>query len=117
MLMGGGGMEPEADSGHRIQTAVESTAAKVVTRVVVPILLAIIGVFVMRLVAEQDAQGAEQDAQGDDIVSIKQAQAVTNTLLSERVIRQVDTNTGKINAHDAEIADLKSRVSGLERAQ
>lgn len=112
MLMPGAGtgMEGEAAVPHRLQDAVESTAAKVITRVVVPILLAIIGFFVIRLVAEQDTQG-------DDIVAIKQAQAVTNTLLAERVIRQIDTNTAVNASQQREINDLKTRVSVLERSK
>lgn len=112
MLAPGPGVDVgrESEPPHRLQDAVESTAAKVVTRMVVPALLTIIGFFVIRLVAEQDTQG-------DDIVAIKQAQAVTNTLLAERVIRQVDTNTAVNASQQREINDLKTRVSVLERSK
>lgn len=110
MLVPGPGVGEGVEQPHRLQDAVESTTAKFITRVVVPILLSVIGFFVIRLVAEQDTQG-------EDIVAIKQAQAVTNTLLAERVIRQIDANTA-INAEQSnKLNELETRVSVLERAR
>lgn len=95
--------------GHRLQAAADSTAARVMNRLVSPvvgIMLTIIGFFLVRTL--NDVAANQQD-QGRDIAQVKSDLRNINTRLDEGVIRQVNANTQQITDHER-------RIQAIERA-
>lgn len=93
-------------SAHRMERAAESTFAKVLTRFGMPVMLAVIGWF---LIQANNRIEATQASQGKDITQIKSDVRDVNTRLDAQVIRQVDSNTKHIDK-------LEDRVQTLERS-
>jgi DNA polymerase elongation subunit (family B) len=91
----------------RLERATESTFAKVLARFAVPVLLAIVGWFVVRGI---DRVEAKQDAQGVDIVAIKSDIRDVNTRLDAQVLRQVEHNTQAIQKHEERLQVLERTV-------
>lgn len=104
--------DPSDGRRHVVQDVVESTAAKVIARAVVPMLLAIIGFFLLRtlntVADNQERQQTRQEEQGRDIAQVKSDVRVMTTRLDEGIVRQVNSNTQKID-------DLDRRTQLLER--
>ena len=95
--------------GHRLQAAADSTAARVMNRLVSPvvgIMLTIIGFFLVRTL--NDVAASQQD-QGRDIAQVKSDLRNINTRLDEGVIRQVNANTQLLTEHER-------RIQAIERA-
>jgi hypothetical protein len=89
---------------HRVEDAIESTTAKVFARLLLPIMLSLIGFFMLRTL---NGLQSSVDEQGKDIAQIKSDVRDVNTRLDERIIRTVDSNTRRIDA-------LEDRVSAVE---
>lgn len=106
--------DPDDGKRHVVQDVVESTAAKVFARAVVPVLLAIIGFFLVRTLNEvadnQRASAQTQADQGRDISQLKSDMRVVTTRLDEGVIRQVTGNTQRIDDHEKRIQLLERTV-------
>lgn len=95
--------------GHRLQAAADSTAAKVVNRLVSPVigvLITVIGFFLVRTLNDVAANQLEQ---GRDLAQVKSDVRNINTRLDEGVIRQVNANTQQITDHE-------HRIQAIERA-
>lgn len=102
--------------GHRLQAAADSTAARVMNRLVSPvvgIMLTIIGFFLARSlndVADAQRLSAEKaEAQSQDLAQLKSDVRVITTRIDEGVIRQV-------NAYTQQVADHERRIQAIERA-
>jgi TolA-binding protein len=97
--------------GHRLEAAAESTFAKLVARFGTPILLAIIGWFLVGTVGRMEHAQREQSAvlteQGKRITEIQRDVAVLSTRMDERVIRQVDANSKQIENHEERLRFLE----------
>ena len=99
----------QSDDGqrHRVRELVESTGAMFTTRVVTPALLvALIGVVVW---IGQSAL-SKQEEQRDDIAQIKSDLRDLNTRMTEGVIRQVNSNTERLNDHERRLQYLQGAV-------
>lgn len=108
--------DAEDPQAHRLLAAAESTTAKVMNRLLTPVLalvLAVLGFFAVRLLndvaANQRQQADNQVQQGLDIAQVKSDVRNLNTRLDEGIIRQVNQNTQSMQ-------DLDRRVRVLERA-
>lgn len=86
----------------RLERAAESTFAKATARFIVPILLLAILGWISDVKSDIRALSQDLGAVKSDIRDV-------NTRLDERVLRQVDSNTGTI-------ADHEKRIQRLERA-
>ena len=99
---------------HRVLELVESTGAKVFARGVVPVLLAIIGFFLVRTLNQvadnQQRQDARNEEQARDMAQVKSDVRVITTRLDEGVVRQVNTNTQTIQAHEQRLQVLERTV-------
>ncbi|HET7655750.1 MAG TPA: hypothetical protein VFK18_01985 [Luteimonas sp.] len=90
---------------HRLEAAAESTLAKWISRFGVPALLAVLGWFLIRTT---DRIETTQARQGEDIAQVKADVRVLGARLDEGVIRQVESNSKRIDG-------LEGRVNQLER--
>lgn len=106
--------DPDDGRSHRVLDTVESTWAKFFSRLLLPVLLAIIGFFLVRtlneVVANQEAQQQKQHEQGKDIMQMKSDIRVIGTRLDESVIRQIGDNREKIDDHEKRINALERKV-------
>lgn len=106
--------DPDDGRSHRVLDTVESTWAKFFSRLLLPVLLAIIGFFLVRtlneVVANQEAQQHKQDEQGKDIMQMKSDIRVIGTRLDENVIRQIGDNGKQIDDHEKRINALERKV-------
>ena len=97
---------------HRVLEAVESTQAKVIARVLVPLLLtALLGVsgfFGARLLRQLDSQG-------DDIAQVKSDMRVLSTRFDEVALRNVESNTARIGQGEKKDVEQDRRIEALER--
>lgn len=97
---------------HRVLDAVESTQAKLISRVLVPVLLAgLLGVsgFVgARLLRQLDSQGA-------DIAQVKSEVRVLSTRFDEVALRAVESNTARIGIVEKKDVEQDRRIDALER--
>lgn len=97
---------------HRVLDAVESTQAKVIARVLVPLLLtALLGVsgfFGGRLLRQLDTQG-------DDIAQVKSDVRVLSTRFDEVTLRNVESNTARIGSVEKRDVEQDRRIDALER--
>jgi NhaP-type Na+/H+ and K+/H+ antiporter len=93
--------------GHRLQAVAESTLAKSVSRFVVPVLITVIGWFLMRTT---DRIEVTQQKQGDDLAQVKSDVRDLGTRLDAQVIRQVETNTKRIDALDERVQKIEREV-------
>lgn len=100
-------MTDEHHPESRIERATESTFAKVLARFAVPLLLAIVGWFVVRGI---DRVESKQDLQGLDIVQIKSDVRDVNTRLDAQVLRQVEHNTKKLDDHEQRLQTIERSV-------
>lgn len=106
----------DTDDGqrHRVLEAVEDTWSKVLARWVLPGLVALlIGVvtWVGREALDQiKQQGVDIRTQGDDIVQVKSDVRVMATRLDEGIVRQVNSNTQKIDEHERRLQVLERTV-------
>lgn len=97
---------------HRVLEAVESTQAKLISRVLVPVLLtALLGVsaFVGARLLRQ------LDSQGDDIAQVKSDVRVLSTRFDEVTLRQVESNSSRIGQLEKKDVDQDRRIDALER--
>lgn len=97
---------------HRVLEAVESTQAKLISRVLVPVLLtALLGVsgFVGARLLRQ------LDSQGDDIAQVKSDVRVLSTRFDEVTLRQVESNTQRIGMTEKKDVEQDRRIDALER--
>ena len=106
--------DPDDGRSHVIQHAVESTGLKVVARVVVPALLAVLGFFLLRTLSNVE-EGQKSSAraiaeQGLDIGQVKSDVRNINTRLDEGVVRQVNANTSIIGEHEKRLQVLERTV-------
>lgn len=98
-------MEPaQHPQHHRVEDAIESTTAKAFARLLLPIMLSLIGFFMLRTL---NGLQSSSDEQSKDIAQIKSDVRDINTRLDERIIRNVESNTRRIDA-------LEDRVSAVE---
>lgn len=89
---------------HAIDRVVDSTAAKLI-KLVVPLLLGVVGFFLLRTLNKiEDGQ----TQQGNDIGQIRSDLRVVNTRLDEGVIRRIEDNA-------RETEELRRRVYRLEQ--
>lgn len=98
--------------GHRLQSAVDSTQAKFIARVIVPVLLAgLLGVsgFVGARLLRQ------LDSQGDDIAQVKSDVRVLSTRFDEVTLRNVESNTARIGLVEKKDVEQDRRIDALER--
>lgn len=99
--------DPEDLQAHRLQAAADSSTAKIVARLVMPALLSLLlGVSAYigtRLVDQLDAQGR-------DIASVRSDVRDLNTRMTEGVIRQVNSNSSRIDDHEKRIQTLERTV-------
>lgn len=97
---------------HRMLEAVESTQAKIISRVLVPVLLA-------GLLAVSGFVGGrllrQLDTQGDDIAQVKSDVRVLSTRFDEVTLRQVESHTSHIDALEKKDVDQDRRIDALER--
>lgn len=104
----------DTDDGkrHRLLEVVESTQAKFVARLVVPVLLSalvvISGFIGTRLLAQLDTQG-------NDIAQVKSDMRVLSTRFDEVALRQVASNTDRIGQVEKKDIDQDRRIDALER--
>lgn len=97
---------------HRLQAAVDSTQAKFIARVIVPVLLAgLLGVsgFVGARLLRQ------LDTQGDDIAQVKSDVRVLSTRFDEVTLRNVESNTTRIGLVEKKDLEQDRRLDALER--
>lgn len=97
---------------HRLQAAVDSTFAKVIARVLVPVLLAgLLGVsgFVGARLLRQ------LDTQGNDIAQVKSDVRVLSTRFDEVTLRNVESNTTRIGLVEKKDVEQDRRLDALER--
>ena len=91
-------------TGHRLERAADSSLAKIVTRLVTPMLLSALlfvsGYLGSRLVNQSDKQG-------DDIASMKSDIRDLNTRMTEGVIRQVASQSQRVDDHESRIQKLE----------
>lgn len=92
----------------------ESTAAKVFARAVVPVLLAIIGFFLVRTLNQvannQERQEARNEETSRDMAQVKSDVRVITTRLDEGVVRQVNNNTSTLQNHEQRLQVLERTV-------
>ena len=93
--------------GHRLEAAAESTLAKWVSRFGVPLLLGVIGWFLIRTT---DRIEQTQREQGADLAQVKSDVRDLNTRLDAQVIRQVETNTKRIDAMDERVRRIEQET-------
>ncbi len=98
--------------GHRLEGVAESTFAKLLNRLVMPVLFGLVTFFVSDMLKDirggQEVQGRAIADQGQAIAELKTEFRVLATRLDEVVIRQVNANTGQL-------ADHEQRIQALER--
>lgn len=97
---------------HRLESAVDSTQAKFIARVIVPVLLAgLLGVsgFVGARLLRQ------LDSQGDDIAQVKSDVRVLSTRFDEVTLRNVESNTARIGLVEKKDVEQDRRLDALER--
>lgn len=97
---------------HRVLEAVESTQAKLISRVLVPVLLTgLLGVsgFVGARLLHQ------LDSQGDDIAQVKSEVRVLSTRFDEVALRQVESNTQRIGMAEKKDVEQDRRLDAIER--
>ena len=101
----------DQNKGHRLEAAAESTFAKLVARFGTPILVSIIGWFLVgtnnRIEEGQREQKAATDLQGVAIAELKRDVAVLGTRMDERVIRQVELHSKQIENHEERLRVLE----------
>ncbi|PZO66187.1 MAG: hypothetical protein DI635_00765 [Pseudoxanthomonas suwonensis] len=104
----------QADGSHRIVDAVDSTAAKLASRFVLPVLLTVIGFFLVTLLGDIRGSLAEQEQKYETLDKSVNGMATTlqvlNTRLDAQVIRQVDSNTARLSEHEKRIQTLERSV-------
>lgn len=104
--------DPDDGYRHRVLEVVESTQAKLISRLLVPVLLAaLIGIsgFVgTRLLAQLDSQS-------EDITQVKLDMRVLSTRFDEVALRQVESNTVHIGHIEKKDAEQDTRIDALER--
>lgn len=93
------------DRGHKLEAAAESTLAKWLSRFGVPALLVVIGWFLTRTTDRIETMQAQQ---GEDIAQVKADVRVLGARLDEGVIRQVESNSKRLDG-------IEGRVNQLER--
>lgn len=97
--------------GHRLEAAAESTFAKLVARFGTPLMLGVIGWFLVqtlhRVEQQQAAQGAAIEGQSIDLSQIQRDMAVITTRMDERVIRQVGANSKLLESHEERLRVLE----------
>lgn len=91
----------------RMERATESTIAKAFARFAVPGLLAIVSWFLVTGIGDLKT---DVRTQGSDIVIIKSDIRDVNTRLDSQVLRQVETNTLTLSAHERRIQALERSV-------
>lgn len=93
--------------GHRMEAAAESTMAKFFARIVTPAMLALTmalcGWIGTRLISQMDDQGRDLDAVKSDVRDL-------NTRMTEGVIRQVNSNSSRIDDHEKRLQVLERTV-------
>ena len=93
--------------GHRLQAAADSSLAKIMARLVTPALLtallAVSGYIGSRMVAQLDDQGR-------DIRNVQSDVRDLNTRMTEGVIRQVNSNSSRIDDHEKRLQNLERSV-------
>lgn len=97
---------------HRLQAAVDSTQAKFIARVIVPVLLTgLLGVsgFVGARLLRQ------LDTQGDDIAQVKSDVRVLSTRFDEVTLRTVESHTARIGQLENKNVQQDQRLEALER--
>lgn len=92
-------------TGHRMEAAAESTFAKLLARFGTPVMLGIIGYYVVQ--SNNRVEGA-QEVQGRDIAQIKSDVRDVNTRLDAQVIRTVESQGRHID-------NIEQRVQLIER--
>lgn len=104
--------DPDDGKRHRVLEAVESTQAKFIARLVVPVLLsalvAISGFIGTRLLAQLDAQGS-------DIAQVKSDVRVLSTRFDEVALQQVRGNTARLDQVEKKDVEQDRRIDALER--
>jgi hypothetical protein len=107
-------MSEHEHAESRLERAADSSMAKVAARVLVPALLPIIGSLLIVLAVQQRedmaALTSDQREQGKDIVAIKSDVRDVNTRLDAQVLRQVETNTQVLQAHERRLQQLERAV-------
>lgn len=93
--------------GHRLQAVAESTVAKTISRFVVPVLLGVVGWFLVRTT---DRIEATQQEQGADLSQVKSDVRDLGTRLDAQVIRQVESNSKRIDAIDERVQRIEREV-------
>jgi hypothetical protein len=97
----------EEPRGHRLQAVAESTLAKSISRFVVPVLLGVVGWFLVRTTDRIEAQ---QQEQGADITQVKSDVRDLGTRLDAQVIRQVESNSKRLDAIDERVQRIEREV-------
>lgn len=99
--------DPDDGERHAVLQLVESTAAKFIARVLLPIVvsaLCALTMWVGRTALDRI------DAQGHDIQQVQSDLRVISTRLDERVIRQVDENKREIEDHEHRLQLVERKV-------
>lgn len=106
----------ELDDGkrHRVLELVESTQAKALSRLLLPVVLSVIGFF---LVADRNdnkewrkAQDEKLAVMTDKVDATRSDVLVLRTQMTAQVIRQVDSNTDRIEDHEKRLQILERTV-------
>lgn len=104
----------QSDGTHRIVDVVDSTAAKMASRFLLPALLSVIGFFMVTLLGDIRGSLAEQEQKYETLDKSVNGMATTlqvlNTRLDAQVIRQVDSNTARLSEHEKRIQTLERSV-------
>lgn len=98
--------DPDDGQRHVMLDMVESTAAKVLARVVLPVVVSALCALTMWI--GRNALDRIDD-QGRDIAQVKSDLRVISTRLDEGVIRQVDQNKEAIDDHEHRIQLLERK--------
>lgn len=102
----------QRDHETRMERAAESSVAKIGARIVTPVLLTVtlvvLGALGNSLIQSQQGQAAGQADLARDVAAIKSDVRDTRTVLSERVIRQIDSNSKRIDG-------VEQRLQVVER--
>lgn len=93
------------ERSHRLEAVAESTLAKWISRIATPALLVLLGWFLVRTTDRIETTQAQQ---GEDLAQVKADVRVLGARLDEGVIRQVESNSKRLDG-------LEGRVNELER--
>lgn len=92
---------------HRVENAVESVTAKLVSRALMPVLVTVL---LGMLTWIGNGALATIREQGQDIQQIKTDMRVISTRLDEGVVRQVNTNAAHIDDHERRLQQVERKV-------